>query len=161
EPLGPETLRATVPPHRLDVQAGDADLIEELARIHGYDRLPPTLLADQLPEQHTNVSLTFEEGVRDILVRAGLPEGITYSLTLPEREAPLGLPPVEYLRIVNPVSSERVVMRHTVLAGLIEVAAANLRHTEDVRLFEVGSVFLPRPGEKFPEEPRRLALFLT
>src|SRR5262245_28331262 len=87
EQAGPETLRATVPPHRLDVQAGAADLIEDLVRIHGYDRLPATLLAERLPRQHANVPLLFEERVRDILVSAGLQEVITYSLTTPAREA--------------------------------------------------------------------------
>src|SRR5262249_923781 len=72
EETGPDTLRATVPPHRLDIQAGSADLIEELARIHGYDRLPATLLADELPAQRTNQPLVFEERVRDLLVNAGL-----------------------------------------------------------------------------------------
>ncbi len=106
-----ETLRVTPPPHRLDIQAGSADLIEELARIYGYDRLPATLLADQLPEQRLNQSLVHEERVRDILVGAGLQEAITYSLTAEEREKPLGLPPDDYVRLLNPISSERVVMR--------------------------------------------------
>ncbi len=161
EQTGPGTLRVVTPPHRLDIQAGSADLIEELARIYGYDRLPATLLADQLPEQHTNRALVLEERVRDILVNAGLQEVITYALTEPSREAPLGLPAVEYVRLVNPVTSERVVMRHSVLASVLEVAANNLRHTEDVRLFEIGRVYLPRAGAKLPDEPRRLALFLT
>jgi phenylalanyl-tRNA synthetase beta chain len=161
EEAGGERLRVTVPPHRTDIQAGAADLIEELIRIHGYDSLPGTLLADRLPEQHGNRPLALEERVRDILVGAGLQEVITYSLTMPEREAPLGLPAAEYVRLQNPISSERVVMRHSVLAGVLEVAAANLRHTEDVRLFEVGPVYLPRAGEKLPDEPRRLAVVLT
>ncbi len=161
EPAGPETLRVTTPPHRTDVQEGAADLIEDLARVHGYDRLPETLLAEPLPEQRTNLPLVLEERVRDVLVNAGLQEVITYALTLPEREAPLKLPPAEYVRLVNPISSERVVMRHSVLAGVLEVAAANLRHTDDVRLFEVGPVYLPRPGEKLPDEPRRLAIVMT
>ncbi len=161
EQTGPGTLRVVTPPHRLDIQAGSADLIEELARIYGYDRLPATLLADQLPEQHTNRPLVLEERVRDILVNAGLQEVITYALTEPSREAPLGLPAAEYVRLVNPVTSERVVMRHSVLASVLEVAANNLRHTEDVRLFEIGRVYLPRAGAKLPDEPRRLALFLT
>jgi phenylalanyl-tRNA synthetase beta chain len=157
----PDTLRATVPPHRLDVEAGAADLIEDLVRIHGYDRLPATLLTDSLPRQRNNTSLTFEERVRDILVGAGLQEVITYSLTMPEREAPLGLPASDYVRLLNPISSERVVMRHSVLAGVLEIAASNLRNTEDVRLFELGPVYLPHQGEKLPDEPRRLALVLT
>jgi len=161
EQTGPETLRTTVPPHRLDIQVGSADLIEELARIHGYDRLPATLLADQLPRQHTNQALVFEERVRDLLVSAGIQEAITYALTMPERELPLGLARNEYVRLLNPINSERVVMRQTVLAGVLEIAAANLRHTEDVRLFEIGPIFLTRRGEKLPTEPRHLALVLT
>jgi len=161
EPAGPQRLRVTVPPHRLDVQEGVSDLIEDLARIHGYDRLPATLLTDSLPPQRTNAPLTFEERVRDILVGAGLQEVITYSLTMPEREAPLGLPAAEYVRLINPISNERVAMRHSVLAGVLEVAAANLRATDDVRLFELGPVYLPRQGQPLPDEPRRLALVLT
>ena len=158
---GPDTLRVTVPPHRLDVQAGAADVIEDLARIHGYDHLPATLLTDSLPRQRTNVDLVFEERVRDLLVGAALQEVITYALTQPERETPLALPALEYVRLANPISSERVVMRHSVLAGVLEIVALNLRHTEDVRVFEIGPVYLPRQGEKLPDEPRRLAFVLT
>jgi phenylalanyl-tRNA synthetase beta chain len=168
EPAGPDAIKATVPPHRLDVQEGPADLIEDIARLTGYDRLPPTLLADRLPPQTGNAVLTFEERVRDLLVNAGLQESITYALTTPEKESPLhrdgaeeSAPSrVEYVRILNPISSERVVMRQTLLAGLLDVAAANLRHTNDVRLYEVGAVFLPRDGAKLPDEPRQLAIVL-
>jgi phenylalanyl-tRNA synthetase beta chain len=157
----PDTFLVKTPPHRVDIQAGSADLIEELARIHGYDKLPATLMADQLPVQHGNPELELEERTRDILVNAGLQEVTTYSLTMPEKETPLGLPSQAYVRLLNPISAERVVLRHTVLAGVLDVAAANLRHTNDVRLFEIGPVFLPRPNDKLPEEPRRLALVLT
>jgi phenylalanyl-tRNA synthetase beta chain len=160
ERVGDEALRARVPAHRLDVQEGPADLIEELARLHGYDRLPATLLSDQLPAQENNEPLLFEERLRDRLVALGLQEAITYSLTTPEREAPLGLPPAGYVRLLNPISSERVAMRHSMLTGLLEVAANNLRQTDDVRLFELGSVYLPREGHKLPDEPRRLGVVL-
>ncbi len=161
EPQGAGVLRVTTPPHRLDVQEGPADLIEELARIHGYDRLPATLLADQLPEQHGNRPLELEERARDLLVNAGLQEVITYSLTTPEREAPLGPPPAEYVRLRNPISSERVVMRHSLLAGVLEVAASNLRHTDEVRLFEIGYIYLPRSDGPLPDERLRLAVVMT
>lgn len=161
EPVSADALRVTVPKHRVDVQEGSADLIEELIRIYGYDRLKPTLLADQLPEQRGDPDLLLEEKVRDILVNAGLQEVITYALTEPAREAPLGLGELEYVRLQNPISSERVVMRQSLLSGVLEVAAANLRHTENVRMFEIASIYRPRPGERLPDEPRRLALFLT
>jgi phenylalanyl-tRNA synthetase beta chain len=161
EPTGPESLRVTTPPHRLDIQAGAADLIEELVRVYGYDRLPATLPADRLPRQQANVPLAFEEHLRDQLVDAGLQDVITYSLTMPEREAPLGLPLGEYVRLRNPISSERTVLRQTVLAGVLDVAEANLRHEDTVGQFEVGPVYLQRADAPLPDEPRRLALVLT
>jgi phenylalanyl-tRNA synthetase beta chain len=158
ELVGKEAIRATVPPHRLDIQEGPADLIEEIARLHGYDRLPATLLSDQLPAQENNEPVLFEEKIRDRLVALGLQEIITYSLTTPEREAPLGLPPVEYLTLLNPIKPERSALRHSLLTGVLETAASNLHQTNDVRLFEIGSAYLPKAGQKLPDEPRRLGI---
>jgi phenylalanyl-tRNA synthetase beta chain len=157
---GPEDLRAVVPAHRRDIQEGPADLIEEIVRIHGYDRLPATLLADRLPRQHTNAPIAFEERLRDLLVSCGLQEVITYALTTPAREAPLLGNAVSYVELRNPISSERSVLRQSLLASVLEVAAANLRHTDHVRLFELGFLYVPRAGQKLPDEPRRLALVL-
>src|SRR5262245_62601361 len=79
ERAGPDALRATVPPHRLDIQEGPADLIEDLVRLYGYDKLPATMLSTQLPGQENNEELAFEERLRDKLVGAGLQEVITYA----------------------------------------------------------------------------------
>jgi phenylalanyl-tRNA synthetase beta chain len=160
ENIGEDVLRVTTPPHRLDIQEGPADLIEDLVRLHGYDRLPATLLSDRLPPQAANEPLIFEERVKDRLVSAGLQEVITYALTTEDREKPLGLPEAGYVRLLNPISKDREVMRHSVLTGVLEVLQNNLKHQGDVRLFEVGAAYLPRPGHKLPEEPRRLALAL-
>jgi phenylalanyl-tRNA synthetase beta chain len=156
-----EALEATVPPHRVDIQEGAADLIEEIARIYGYDRLPATLLADRLPRQVTNESLVFEDKLRDLLVNSGLQEVVCYSLTTPEREAPLLSGGTEYVRLKNPISSERSVMRRSLLASVLEVAGHNLRNVSDLRLFEVGSIYVPKAGAPLPEEPRRLAIVMT
>jgi len=88
-----KALRVTVPDHRLDCHY-PADVIEEVARMHGYDRIPLTQLADRLPPQRANRSLELEEQVRDILVGCGLQEVITYSLTTLAREASLFALPV-------------------------------------------------------------------
>lgn len=156
----PDRLKAIVPTHRLDIQVGPADLIEDLVRIHGYDRLPTTLLANRLPRQQTNVPLVFEERVRDILVGCGLQEVVNYALTTPDKERPI-VGERDYVRLKNPISSERVVMRQSLLASVLDVAVLNLRHTDDVRVFEVGFVYVPKAGEKLPAEPRRLAMVLT
>ena len=170
-------LHATVPDHRMDVTL-PADLIEEVARIYGYDRLPTTMLSDTLPPQRTNVDLLVEEKMRDLLVRAGLQEIVTYRLTTPEREArllPPGVPRDErpYVTITNPITVERVAMRHSLLASVLEIAAENARFRERIALFEVGHVFLLLTGDQgpagrekpdepaLPDEPRRLAIALT
>ncbi|HSP92062.1 MAG TPA: phenylalanine--tRNA ligase subunit beta, partial [Vicinamibacterales bacterium] len=85
-------IRATAPDHRLDIGtglAGRADIVEEVARVYGYGRIPETLLAEVLPPPHPNRDLDLEERVRDVLVSVGLQEVVTYSLTSPEREARL------------------------------------------------------------------------
>jgi phenylalanyl-tRNA synthetase beta chain len=155
-----DVLNVTTPPSRLDIQDGPADLIEELARIHGYDHLPATLLSDRLPRQQTNRSLVLEEQTRDILVAAGLTEVMSYSLTLPEREKPI-LGERSYLTLANPVSSDRSVLRQSVLASILEQTARNLKHREQVKIFEIGQVYEPLAGEKLPRESCRLAVVLV
>jgi phenylalanyl-tRNA synthetase beta chain len=155
------TLRVTVPPFRLDIQAGAADLVEELARVRGYDRLPTTMLSDPLPAPRADMRLAAEDRTRDLLAAAGLQEVVTYALTTPEREAAFVEGTPAYVTLLNPISSDRSAMRRTLLPGVLEAAAANLEHAGTVRLFEAGSVFVPRDGEKLPDEPRRLAVVLS
>ncbi|HUR55659.1 MAG TPA: phenylalanine--tRNA ligase subunit beta, partial [Gemmataceae bacterium] len=158
--LKPETYgwAVTTPPTRLDIQVGAADLIEELARVYGYDKLPESLLAVSLPEQKGNRSLELEEKVRDLLADQGLQECITYSLSSREAEAKIGGGAV--VELLNPISPERGVMRSSLMPGVFEVAARNLLSTDGVALFEVGPVFVPKVGEKLPDEPRRLCVVL-
>ena len=148
-------IRATAPDHRLDIGTGvvgRADIVEEMARVYGYERIPETMLAEVIPPPHPNRDLELEERVRDVLVSVGLQEIVTYSLTSPEREARLrdaaadGGDESPYVRLANPIVVDRVVMRRTLLAGLIETAAANSRHTDRLACFEVGNVFLPQAG---------------
>ena len=161
EPAGADGWQVTAPPFRVDIQAGAADLIEDLARIHGYDRLPATLLSGELPPQRGNPDIALEERVRDSLAEAGLQEVRTYALTAREREALLGPPTGDYVEVLNEISAERKVMRRSLLASVLEVVEINLRTTDTVRLFEIGLVYLPKPGENLPEERRRLAIAMT
>ncbi|HJZ89818.1 MAG TPA: phenylalanine--tRNA ligase subunit beta [Gemmataceae bacterium] len=156
----PDGWKVTVPLTRLDIQAGAADLIEELARIKGYDRLPATLLSGELPPQRNNRPLVLEHAVRDTLANAGLQECVCYSLTAKEREAQLGAGG-PWVELVNPISPERSAMRTSLLTNLLEAAAENLKHTDTVKLFEVGPVYLPHDGEALPREPLRLALLMS
>ncbi len=167
ERIGENSIRVTVPDHRLDCQL-PADLIEEISRIYGYDRIPLTEMADRLPPQRANRDLDLEEEVRDVLARCGLQETITYSLTNLAREASLDpgmtaedLAAESYVTLANPISQERSVMRRNLLSTALETAAANLRFRERVQVFEVGKVFLLEEGKELPEEPRRLSIVMT
>ncbi|HSB79485.1 MAG TPA: phenylalanine--tRNA ligase subunit beta [Candidatus Methylomirabilis sp.] len=166
EPVGETGLLVTAPDHRLDIGTGvvgAADIIEEVARITGYDRIPMTEMADTLPPQRDNLTVDLEERVRDLLVGAGLQEVITYRLTTPEREAAL-LPGQGqaagrlYVTLTNPISADRVVMRQSLLPGLLEVVAQNARLRDRLWFFEVGPVFLPQDASPLPAEPRKLGI---
>ena len=164
-----QQIRAKTPPYRLDIGqglVGKADLLEEIGRIYGYERIPATRLKDELPPQHNNRSLEGEEKVRDILVSLGMQEVITYRMTTPEREArllPMDAPRDErpYIRLVNPITPERVVMRHSLLSSVMEVVERNYRLQDRLAVFEIGPVYLPVDNQKLPQEPRRLAIAIT
>jgi phenylalanyl-tRNA synthetase beta chain len=167
ERVSKSVLRVTVPSHRLDCQY-PADLIEEIVRIYGYDRIPVTEMADRLPPQRSNRDLELEEQVRDVLVASGLQEVVTFSLTNLARETALlpgtpvtALPTETYVTLANPITQDRSVMRQSVLATMLETEASNLRFRDRVELFEVGKVFILNPGEELPEEPRRLAIVMA
>ncbi|MBZ0301992.1 MAG: phenylalanine--tRNA ligase subunit beta, partial [Anaerolineae bacterium] len=166
-----DSLRVAAPDYRMDISSepvtGQADLIEEIARIHGYDLIPSTIIEDEMPPQRANPSLEDEEYTRDVLVALGLRENISYRLTTSEREALLtpkdadGYHSLPYVTIINPTAPDKSVMRHTLLAVMLETVAQNSRTHASQRVFEVGSVYLPRAGQQLPDEPRRLAIILT
>ncbi len=156
-----ETITVTTPPHRMDIGegvVGVADIMEEVARLYGVDRIPETRLSDPLPPQLGNPSFEWEEHARDILVRLGLQEVVSYRMTSPEREGRL-LPQNDYVAIANPITPERRVLRTVLAASLLEVAEKNAR-AESLALFEIGPVFLPVKNE-LPQEFARLAILLT
>lgn len=164
-----DTVLAKTPPHRLDIGQGEtgvADLVEEIARIYGYDRIPATRLEDSLPLPRTDLALEFETKLRSALVRLGLQEVVNYRLTAPEDEARL-LPSgsqsgeVEYLRILNPLSPDRAVMRRSLLASVLASLEKNARLRDQLALFEIGPVFLVSEGEDLPHEPIHLAIAMT
>ncbi|MCJ7717753.1 MAG: phenylalanine--tRNA ligase subunit beta, partial [Anaerolineales bacterium] len=168
--LKKDHLVVVAPPYRLDIgegMVGKADLMEEIARVYGYDRIPETNLADELPIQVGNRSLELEDKIRDKLAGIGLQEVVTYRITSPEAELrtippDLSPPDHEYVELTNPISSDKTVMRRSILASLLEVVENNHRSRERIALFEIGSEFYPRSDENIPvEEKSRLAITLT
>jgi phenylalanyl-tRNA synthetase beta chain len=163
------TIRAHTPDHRLDISeglVGKADLLEEIARIYGYERIPETRLASELPPQRSNPTLEGEDRITNILVNLGLQEIVSHRQTTPEREARRLAPGTSsddhpYLRIINPIASDRVVMRHSVLNSLLETIERNSHIRPRMALFEVGPVFLASEAGERPDELHCLAIALT
>jgi phenylalanyl-tRNA synthetase beta chain len=166
-----DSLHLGVPDYRMDIGTGiigQADVIEEIARIYGYGAIPNTIIADLMPPQYPNTAFENEERARDVLVALGLQEIISYRLTTPEREAqvtppglPSSLPAGGYVELANPIAPDKTVLRHSLLTSLLEAARSNARYAERQQLFEIGNVYLDREGQELPDEPRRLGILLT
>ncbi len=165
---GEQLLRCAAPWHRLDIQV-PADLTEEVARIIGYERIDTTLMDDVLPPQRRNLKLETEEKIRDILVGCGLQEIISYSLTTVENHdrvmrVPLGSGEehVPFVKLLNPLSARRNVMRRDMLVSALENLAYNYRYTQRYAVFEIGRVYWPENGDGVrPQEDPRLCILLT
>ncbi|HEX9018086.1 MAG TPA: phenylalanine--tRNA ligase subunit beta [Anaerolineaceae bacterium] len=160
---------ARTPPIRTDIGegiVGVSDLCEEVARMYGYENIPDQRMEDVLPPLRGNELLDTEDKARDVLVELGLQEVINYRLTTPEREAmiyPKGSAPAapEYIRLKNPMTSDRVVMRRSVLSSILDTLERNIRLRDRLAFFEIGPVFLPQEGAELPNEPRRLVIAMT
>jgi phenylalanyl-tRNA synthetase beta chain len=159
-------LTAKAPPIRLDIGEGligKASLMEEIARIYGYERIPSKRLAVELPAPVFDPNLETEERIRDILVSLGLQDTVAYRQTSPQREARIlpnqALDPdLAYVRIKNPISPDRTVMRRSGLATMLELLEYNSKFRPSLALFEIGPVFLPVDGQLLPREALRLTV---
>jgi phenylalanyl-tRNA synthetase beta chain len=156
ERLGFELLPDTgwlVPPWRFSDVRREVDLIEEVARIHGLDKLPTTLPARGEAIGHLTGSQRLRRRLEDLLRDRGMLEAISYSFTSREKLSRLRLTGVEPLEIENPLSEEHGVMRPLLVPGLLDAAQHNAAHGRaGVALFESGHVYLPSgPLEPAPE----------
>jgi phenylalanyl-tRNA synthetase beta chain len=162
-------LMVTSPDHRLDIGEGvigKADLMEEVARIYGYEKIAATRMRDEIPPQQTNRTLELEERIRDFLTRVGLQEVITYRMTTGEQESrrlPAGTPPDDkpYIRLQNPISQDRVVMRKSLLASVLEIVERNANLRERIAVFEIGPVFHQSEAGPLPDELPRLVMAVS
>ncbi len=163
-------IRATITSEREDITR-DCDLLEEIARLHGYDKLPETMPIEPIPAHPRNVLYESRESIRDHLVQLGLQEVMSYSMSAPATEAKLVAGQAQqsktpaYVQLRNPVSDEKSILRRTLLPGLLEHVAFNSRYQTSCQIFEIGRVFLPEIPAKYsaalPSEPERLAGVLT
>lgn len=151
----------TVPTYRPDCER-EIDLIEEVARHHGYNNIARTLPRMKEPSGGLTPVQLGRRTVRDALLGAGLSEAYTFSLVSPADLAAAGLP-AEGIELENPLRAEESLLRPAVLPGLLKAVVFNAGHGQpDVGLFEIGHVFLPPPaGQTLPDEREHLAVVLS
>ncbi|MRR52939.1 MAG: phenylalanine--tRNA ligase subunit beta [Deltaproteobacteria bacterium] len=161
----PGILHVTVPTYRVDIER-EIDLIEEVARLNGYENIPVTMpkirAFSDLPSPHQ----VLERKLRDLLVAHGLSEVITYSfvntsvfnkIMLDEND-----PRRNPVKVLNPLSEDQAVMRTTLLPGLLDVTARNLSvRLMNVQVFELRRIYLPVADSELPVEPVYAAGILT
>lgn len=157
--------RVTPPSFRVDIER-EIDLMEEIARLYGYDRVPSTLPLVSVTETEEIPRLALEERIRRLLTGAGYSEIINYSFTSPACADALGLPLADQRRgfvvIKNPLTEDQSVMRTTLAYGLLETLKKNIHNASfNLKLFEMGKTFFKRPDGALPEEKNILAALIV
>ena len=165
EKIDNDTLRVFVPSFRVDLER-EADLIEEIARLYGFNRIPITLPGVDLsfPEQDEERIKRNQASL--IMTDEGFSEAINYSFVSNTYDDALLLDKSDvrrhHVRLLNPLTEAQDVMRTSLLPGLLENVRRNLNYQQThCYLFEIGKVFLPVDGESLPDEPLRIAGVLT
>lgn len=160
---GSDEVTCSVPPWRVDLELPE-DLYEEVLRHWGYDRVPSALPKAATAPGKRLGTWPVTDRARDVLVHAGLAEAVTYSFITSELDAATAGSPLADrgapVLLDNPLSARMAVMRRSILGGLAEAAAGNLRRgAEGVLLGEVGRVFFGTGGR--PQEEERLAVAMA
>ena len=154
-----DRLRAQPPDFRLDCSIPE-DLVEEVGRIYGYDRVPSTLPGSRTPVRDLYQRRDADETAREVLIGRELDEAVTSSMVSAAGTLEIALPaaPPALVRIKNPMAENRDGLRRSLLPGLLEALALNARQDQPgARLFELGTVFWT-VAPNTVEEPQVLAL---
>lgn len=158
-----ETFTVTVPPRRWDIKI-EADIIEEVARIYGYDRLPSTLPSGETVAGSLTQEQATTRKIRTLLEDSGLHEAISYALTTEEKSRQFTIKDSLVTRLDWPMSEDRSVLRMNLISGLLDNVNYNVaRKNSDVAFYEVGRVFYQEndPLTHLPQEVKHVALALT
>ncbi|MDT2757841.1 phenylalanine--tRNA ligase subunit beta [Enterococcus asini] len=157
------TYTVSVPPRRWDIHI-PADLLEEVARIYGYDKLPTTLPSGETVAASLTADQAKTRALRSTLEGAGLTEAISYALTTEEKSQSFTWQDSQLTRLDWPMTEERAVLRLNLISGLLDDVAYNIsRKNQNLAFYEIGRVFHQEndPKHDLPQEEKHLALALT
>jgi phenylalanyl-tRNA synthetase beta chain len=156
-----DELEVTAPSFRVDVSRPE-DLMEEVARLSGFDTIPVTFPAMPARQRPPDRRLELRKQAKTIMNGLGFTEVITYSFIHPMSCDRLQLaaddPRRASVAVMNPLAEDQAVMRSSLIPGLLETMRFNLaRQTKRLKIFEIGKVFMQAPGAELPEEPEIIA----
>ncbi len=145
-------LEVTPPSFRSDIKI-DVDIIEEIARIFGYENIPSTLFKATLVQEGKSDKQKAVDKIRNTLISCGMHQIISYSMINPKYFEWLKLPSSHHLcqaiELANPLIQEQTIMRTTLIPGLLKAMQWNVNHSiEQIKLFEIGRTYFPRNGAK-------------
>jgi len=156
QPSGENVLQVKPPTFRVDITR-DWDLMEEVARLEGYDHIPVTIPPIRPSDEKESPEMTTGDRVREIMAGLGFSEVISFSFIAPdsadflgaERESPLR----SFVTLLNPLTVDQSVMRTSLIPGLVAAVKTNLSYGEkDLKLFEWGRVFVRKGTDELPQE---------
>lgn len=165
EKIDQNTLRVSPPAFRVDLTR-EADLMEEVARLEGYERIPVTSPHVRPYVESETPLLFMSDRPRDIMAGMGFEEILSYGFISPESIDLLGAEENSelrsFVRLLNPLTIDQSVMRTSLVPGLLGTVKTNIAHgEEDLRLFEWGNVFIKQEGEELPLEKPFLAAVMA
>ncbi|MDI6618699.1 MAG: phenylalanine--tRNA ligase subunit beta [Clostridiales bacterium] len=157
-----EEMRLTIPTYRSDLEL-EVDIAEEIARIHGYNNIKSTMISGETMQGGRNKKQRIEDKIKEVLVGTGLYECISYSFASPSDFDKINIPKGSSLRntvkILNPLSEDLSIMRTTMIASMLGVLSRNYsKKNENAGLFEIGKIYIPKDGEKLPDEKNMLVI---
>jgi len=145
--LNQKILSAEVPTRRLDVSIAE-DLIEEIGRIHGYDKIPSLFPVSSLIPAEKNLKVFWENMVKDVLKEAGFVEVYNYSFFGKKEAALFGHKEKELIEVENPLSQEYRYLRASLIPNLLKNVEKNFRDFQQIKIFELGKIFKAPSSEK-------------
>ena len=163
--IGDEKISGVVPTYRLDLKE-EVDLVEEIARLHGFPNIPTSAPRAGIAARAPEPSQGLVHRIRNILSSQGMTEVISYSFMSPEEIEALGLgkndPRMQMVSVQNPLSDDQSVMRTSIIPSLMGTVARNqARRNMDLGLFEIGTVFYARGTGELPLEEQRIVALCT
>lgn len=159
--IADDTFSVSVPPRRWDISI-DSDLIEEVARLYGYDNLPATLPTTTMTVGQFTPKQARLRRTRKLLEGMGMSQAITYSLVAEAEAQEFAIEASEHTHVAFPMTKDHAFLRENLVAGLINAEQYNVaRKQNDLALYEQGRAFLRKPGHTRPEEHEYLGGLFT